>query len=115
MCDLPDLARPRHLYCILELLDLVLLLLKELLKELDLHVPRLIVLLAVIDDLLKLVDLLLQLGGLLPQLSVLKELLGHPSHCGLEALSELGVVQLDGLQRLPHIRQQLDLPREIRE
>ena len=72
-------------------------------------------LLAVIDDLLKLVNLLLQLGGLLPQLSVLKELLGHPSHCRLEALSELGVVQLDGLQGLSHIRQQLDLPRDVRE
>ena len=72
-------------------------------------------LLAVIDDLLKLIDLILQLRGVLPQLLVLKELLGHPCHCRLETLSEFGVVQLDGLQRLPHIRQQLDLPREVRE
>ena len=70
-------------------------------------------LLVVIDDILKLDYLLFQLGRLLLQLLVLKALLSCPSRCGLKSLLELLVVQLDRLQGLPHVCQQLDLPREI--
>ena len=71
-------------------------------------------LLVVIDDTLETDNLLFQFGRLLLQLLVLKALLSRPSRCGLKSLLELLVVQLDRLQGLPHVCQQLDLPREMR-